>query len=78
MHVDSRQRISELCIGGDWACRRGDTQSLAAIAEELAKRVHEPLHCKLVDLAAHCRASPDRAADEWADVKAQLLLAAEP
>lgn len=78
MPVDRRQRISELCIGGDWACRRGDTASLAAIAEELATRVHEPLHCKLVELAAHCRASPDHAADEWATVKAQLLLAAEP
>ncbi|HSN26397.1 MAG TPA: hypothetical protein VLT45_08930 [Kofleriaceae bacterium] len=76
--MERRQRISELCIGGDWACRRGDTASLAAIAEELAARVHEPLHCKLVELAEHCRASPDRAADEWATVKAQLLLAAEP
>lgn len=73
-----RQRISELCLGGDWAARRGDTASLADIAEELAARVHEPLHCKLVEVANVCRSRPEHAASAWNDVKEQVLLSPDP
>lgn len=73
-----RQRISELCLGGDWAARRGDTASLADIAEEIAARVHEPLHCRLVEVATLCRAHPELAADAWTSIKEQVLLSADP
>jgi hypothetical protein len=75
MTGERRQRISELCVGGDWAIRRGDTSSLADIAEELAARVEEPLHCRLVEVAGVCRTDPAHAADAWRRIKEQLLAA---
>lgn len=76
--MERRQRISELCLGGDWAARRGDTASLAEIAEELAARVREPLHCRLVEIASLCRAHPEQAADAWTSIKEQVLLSPDP
>jgi hypothetical protein len=74
MTGERRQRISELCVGADWALRRGDTASLADIAEELAARLQEPLHCRLVEVAGVCRADPAHAADAWLRIKEQVLL----
>jgi hypothetical protein len=74
MTGERRQRISELCAGGDWAILRGDTASLADIAEELAARVQEPLHCRLVEVAGVCRADPAHAAAAWMRIKEQVLL----
>jgi hypothetical protein len=63
------RRINELCFGGDWACAHGDLSGLAYIAEELAERVREPLHGKLVELARTCRSDPDRATARWFAMK---------
>jgi hypothetical protein len=57
--------IGQLCVGGDWACAHGDLAGLAHVAEELAARAHEPLHCQLVEVVRACRYDPDRAPALW-------------
>jgi hypothetical protein len=65
--------IGELCIGGDWACAHGDAEALGDIAEQLAARLPEPIHCELVDLATTCRSDLGRATGIWTQLKARLL-----
>jgi hypothetical protein len=59
----------QLCVGGDWACAHGDFGALRSIAEELATRMPEPTHCRLVGLADTCLADPRRAAELWFELK---------
>lgn len=71
-------RIGELCFGGDWACAHGDLGGLADIVEQLAVRVHEPLHCRLRELQDLCRRDPVRATAAWFELKEQVLEDAAP
>jgi hypothetical protein len=57
--------IGELCVAGDWACAHGDLGTLASIAESLAARADEPLHCTLEALGESCRVAPERAVELW-------------
>jgi hypothetical protein len=59
----------ELCVGGDWACAHGDFGALRWIAEELAARLPEPTHCRLVELAGSCASDPRRAGELWMELK---------
>ena len=65
--------IGSLCIGGDWAIAHGDFETLGYVARQLSTYVPEPLHCRLVDLAAACNHDAQRANQLWDEVKSQLF-----
>lgn len=64
--------LGELCVGRDWACAHGDLSALRDIAQQLAARAREPLHCALIELADACVGDPDRAVNLWSQLKDQV------
>ena len=64
--------IGELCFGGDWACAHGDFSALRDIAQRLATRCTEPLHCRLIALGDACLSEPERAVASWVRLKDDL------
>lgn len=66
---ETARAIGELCIGGDWACARGDFSTLRHIARCLAAHAPEPLHCELIALANTCSDDPERAAALWSRLR---------
>lgn len=66
-------RIGELCFGGDWACAHGDLSGLADIAQQLAARAREPLHCDLAEVVEACRVDPVRATELWFAIRDRVL-----
>jgi hypothetical protein len=65
--------IGELCVGGDWAQADGDFETLRHIAQQLATRAGEPLHCELTKLADLCLYDLDRASALWDQLKGTLF-----
>lgn len=69
---DAAGKIGKLCVGGDWACANGDLEGLRYVAQQLARYVHEPMHCELVALADACASDPNRAVALWDQLKIRM------
>lgn len=74
---DTVRAIGVLCVGGDWACAHGDFAALRNVAQRLAARTPEPLHCDLVELANACASDPHRASVLWDQLKPRLYRSGE-
>ena len=61
--------MSELLVGGDWACAEGDTATMAHVASQLASCLAEPLRAQMLGFCATCRNDPAHAGDEWSRVR---------
>jgi len=70
--------IGELCVSGDWAWAHGDLLAMRDIAQQLAIRFGEPIHCDLIKLMELCVDQPAAAAALWARLKEQLYPSSPP
>lgn len=75
-HGESRE-IGKLWFAGDWACTRGDLETLGYVARCLLEHAPEPLHCELAAIAELCASDPERATEAWAQLKARVQSAVE-
>lgn len=75
---ETSEAIGTLCVGGDWACARGDLPALRDVARQLADYVSEPLHCELEALIAACGMGTDRAVTLWDALKDRIYREVRP
>ena len=64
--------MSELLVGGDWACADGDFGTIAHNAELLAYCVVEPLRHELLDVARACHEDHEHAAERWTEARTHV------
>ena len=66
--------MSELLVGGDWACANNDVGTLARIAEMLAPCLAEPLRVELLEFARLCHDDAEQASNRWYTTRERLRL----
>jgi hypothetical protein len=72
IHDHARAPMSDLLVGGDWACAEGDLGTLAHNAELLACCVAEPLRREMIDVVHACHDDQDYAGERWREAREHL------
>ena len=64
--------VGGLCVDADRACTHADATALRNLLEEIASRLHDPLHCAVLELAATCTIDPVSAFERWPAVRERV------